>query len=131
MPLQDLEPGHEFPTESLVISEAEAAAYAAAVGDASARPSEYVPAMAVIAAGLSRFISHLGLADGAVEVVHASQEVSFERPVSPGEHLEIAAVLRSNSERRGSRFATVEMSFVDEAGEEVAAASSLIVVNAS
>ena len=131
MPLQDLEPGHEFPPQSLVINEAEAAAYSAAVGDLSARPAERVPAMAVIAAGLSRFISHLGLADGTVEVVHASQEASFKRPVAPGEHLKISAVLKSNSERRGSRFATVEMSFIDEAGEEVAAASSLIVVNAS
>lgn len=129
MPLHDLEPGHEFPPESLVISKAEAAAYAAAVGDVTARPSERVPAMAVIAAGLSRFISHLGLADGTVEVVHASQEVSFKRPVSPGETLEIRAVLKSNAERRGNRFATVQMSFVDQTGEEVAAASSLIIVN--
>ncbi|MCH7594166.1 MAG: MaoC family dehydratase N-terminal domain-containing protein [Chloroflexi bacterium] len=129
MPLHDLEAGHEFPPESLVISEAEAAAYAAAVGDVTARPSERVPAMAVIAAGLSRFISHLGLADGTVEVVHASQEVSFKRPVSPGETLEIRAVLKSNAERRGNRFATVQMSFVDQTGEEVAAASSLIIVN--
>ena len=131
MPLQDLQPGHEFPPESLVISEAEAAAYAAAVGDVTARPSERVPPMAIIAAGLSRFISHLGLADGIVEVVHASQEVSFKRPVSPGEPLEIGAILKSNAERRGSRFATVQMSFVDQSGEEVAGASSLIIVNAS
>ena len=131
MPLQDLQPGHEFPPEALVISEAEAAAYAAAVGDVTARPSERVPPMAIIAAGLSRFISHLGLADGIVEVVHASQEVSFKRPVSPGEPLEIRAILKSNAERRGSRFATIQMSFVDQSGEEVAGASSLISVNAS
>ena len=131
MPLQDLPAGHEFPPEPLVISEAEAAAYAAAVGDTSARPSESVPAMAVIAAGLSRFIKHLGLADGTVEVVHASQEVSFSRPVTPGETLEIRAMLKSNAERRGSRFATVEMCFLDDSGEQVASASSLILVNAS
>lgn len=87
--------------------------------------------MAVIAAGLSRFIKHLGLADGTVEVVHASQEVSFDRPVTPGEQLEIRATLKSNTERRGSRFATVEMIFVDGAGSQVAEASSLIVVNAT
>ena len=131
MPLQDLQPGHEFPPEALVISEAEAAAYAAAVGDVTARPSERVPPMAIIAAGLSRFISHLGLADGIVEVFHASQAVSFKRPVSPGEPLEIRAILKSNAERRGSRFATIQMSFVDQSGEEVAGASSLIIVNAS
>ncbi|MDP6823931.1 MAG: MaoC family dehydratase N-terminal domain-containing protein [Dehalococcoidia bacterium] len=131
MALQDLAPGHKFPPESLVISEAEATAYAEAVGDASARPPGRVPSMAVIAAGLSRFIKHLGLADGTVEVVHASQEASFSRPVTPGEPLEIRATLKSNAERRGSRFAMVEMSFVDGSGEGVAAASSLIVVNAS
>ncbi len=131
MALQDLSPGHEFPPESLVISESEAAAYAEAVGDTSARPAERVPSMAVIAAGLSRFIRHLGLADGTVEVVHASQEAAFDRPVAPGESLEIQATLKSNAERRGSRFATVEMSFVDESGGQVATASSLIVVNAS
>ena len=132
MPLQDLDPGHEFPPESLTISEAEAAAYAAAVGDTSARPSERVQSMAVIAAGLSRFIKHLGLADGTVEVVHASQEASFVRPIWPGESLEIRATLKSNADRRGSRFATVDMLFVDSAEEQVAKASSLIiVVNAS
>jgi acyl dehydratase len=131
MPLQDLPAGHEFPPETLTISEAEAAAYAAAVGDTSANPSERVPSMAVIAAGLSRFIKHLGLADGTVEVVHASQEASFNRPVTPGEILEIRATLKSNAERRGSRFATVEMLFVDESGGQVASASSLILVNAT
>ena len=131
MPLQDLESGHEFPPESLVITEDEAAAYANAVGDTSAKPSERVPSMAVIAAGLSRFIKHLGLADGTVQVVHASQEASFARPVTPGEQLEIRATLKSNSERRGSRFATVQMLFVDSTGAQVAEASSLIVVNAS
>jgi len=131
MPLQDLPAGHEFPPESLVISATEAAAYAAAVGDTSAQPAERVPSMAVVAAGLSRFIKHLGLADGTVEVVHASQEVSFNRPVTPGETLEIRAALKSNAERRGSRFATVEMIFVDGSGEEVASASSLILVNAT
>ncbi|HCV27974.1 MAG TPA: hypothetical protein DGB32_06575 [Dehalococcoidia bacterium] len=131
MPLQDLDSGHEFPPESLVISESEAAAYAAAVGDRSAQPSERVPSMAVIAAGLSRFIKQLGLADGTVEVVHASQEASFNRPITPGDILQIRATLKSNAERRGSRFATVEMLFVDDAGEAVAEASSLIVVNAS
>ncbi len=131
MPLQDLESGYKFPPESLVITEDEAAAYANAVGDTSAAPADRVPSMAVIAAGLSRFIKHLGLADGTVEVVHASQEVSFDRPVTPGEQLEIRATLKSNTERRGSRFATVEMIFVDGAGSQVAEASSLIVVNAT
>jgi acyl-coenzyme A thioesterase PaaI-like protein len=132
MPLQDLDPGHEFPPESLIISETEATAYAVAVGDTSARTSERVPSMAVIAAGLSRFIEHLGLADGSVEVVHTSQEASFVRPVTPGETLEIRATLRSNADRRGSRFATVDMLFLDSAEEQVAEASSLIiVVNAS
>ncbi|MDA1257156.1 MAG: MaoC family dehydratase N-terminal domain-containing protein [Chloroflexi bacterium] len=131
MQLQDLQSGHEFPAERLVISADDAEAYALAVGDESAHPSERVPAMAVIAAGLSRFISHLGLADGSVEVVHASQEVSFHRPVSPGEPIEIRAVLKSNAERQGSRFATVEMSFVDVSGAQVAESSSLIIVNAS
>ncbi|MBT3942386.1 MAG: hypothetical protein HOC77_06890 [Chloroflexi bacterium] len=131
MPLQDLESGHEFPAEPLVITADEAAAYASAVGDTSANPIERVPSMAVIAAGLSRFIKHLGLADGTVEVVHASQEASFNRAVTPGEQLEIRASLKSNTERRGSRFTTVEMAFIDGAGAQVAEASSLIVVNAS
>lgn len=85
--------------------------------------------MAVVAAGLSRFIKHLGLADGTVEVVHASQEASFNRPITPGENLEIRATLKSNAERRESRFATVEMLFIDESGKEVASASSLVLVN--
>ena len=131
MPLQDLPAGHKFPSESLIITETESAAYAEAVGDTSVEPVERVPPMAVVAAGLSRFIKHLGLANGTVEVVHASQEASFNRPVTPGEGLEIRATLKSNAERRGSRFATVEMLFIDEFGKEVATASSLIVVNAT
>ena len=129
MPLHDLEAGHEFPPESLVISEAEAAAYAAAVGDVTARPSERVPAMAVIAAGLSRFISHLGLADGTVEVGHASQEVSFKRPRSPVETLEIRAVMKTNAYRRGHRRAPVSAPRARPRSGGVAAASSLIIVN--
>ncbi|MCX8250737.1 MAG: MaoC family dehydratase N-terminal domain-containing protein [Dehalococcoidia bacterium] len=129
MQLQDLPTGHEFPPESLIITETEAAAYAAAVGDTSAQPADRVPSMAVVAAGLSRFIKHLGLADGTVEVVHASQEVSFNRPITPGENLEIRATLKSNAERRESRFATVEMLFIDESGKVVASASSLVLVN--
>jgi acyl dehydratase len=50
--------------------------------------------------------------------------------VTPGETLEIRATLKSNAERRGSRFATVEMIFVDGTGVQVASASSLILVNA-
>lgn len=129
MQLQDLPTGHEFPPESLIITETEAAAYAAAVGDTSAQPADRVPSMAVVAAGLSRFIKHLGLADGTVEVVHASQEASFNRPITPGENLEIRATLKSNAERRESRFATVEMLFIDESGKVVASASSLVLVN--
>ena len=131
MPLQDLPAGHKFPSESLIITETESAAYADAAGDTTVEADARGPSMRSQGSGLPRFIKHLGLANGTVEVGHASQEASFNRPVTPGEGLEIRATLKSNAERRGSRFATVEMLFIDEFGKEVATASSLIVVNAT
>ena len=80
--------------------------------------------MMLIAAGLSRVIEALELGGG---TVHASQEVSFVRPVAPGEQVVARTTLRGNSVRRGSRFATVATEFLC-GGEQVASSVSMVIV---
>ena len=119
------EPGHIFDDHSFAITADEAMAYAEAVGDSSPGASEGgIPAMMLIAAGLSRVIEALELGGG---TVHASQEVSFVRPVAPGEQVVARTTLRGNSVRRGSRFATVATEFLC-GGEQVAASVSMVIV---
>lgn len=129
MKLADLPAGYRFPPEPLTITAEEAAAYATAVGDTSPvyapGPSQQVPPMALVAAGVATLVERLGLAGGSV---HVSQEVSLARPVRPGEVLTQEIVVKSNSLRRRTPFATVETTFRDGSGREVAWSSSTIIV---
>ncbi len=125
MVLADYRPGHVFDDHSFEITVAEARAYADAVGDSSPAASDgKIPPMLLIATGLSRVIEALELGGG---TVHASQEVIFGRPVSPGEEIVARTTLRGNSVRRGSRFATVETEFL-AAGRQVASSVSMVIV---
>ena len=125
--IADLEIGHEFGEYSVGLSSEESERYGAAVGRACGPDaSEWVPPMAVVAAGLSRLIDELGLAGG---TIHASQGARFLRPVATGEELTATAVLRGNSVRRGARFATLDSTFRDASGEVVATSSSTVIVN--
>ncbi len=125
MVLADFQPGHVFEDHSFEISEAEAKAYANAVGDATPAASiDRVPPMFLIATGLSRVIEALKLGGG---TIHASQEVNFVRAVSPGEKIVARTTLRGNSVRRGSRFATVETEFLAD-GRRVASSVSMVIV---
>lgn len=123
--LADYQPGHVFDDHSFEITVAEASAYADAIGDSSPAASEgKIPPMLLIATGLSRVIEALELGGG---TIHASQEVNFGRPVSPGEKIVARTILRGNSVRRGSRFATVETEFL-AAGRHVASSVSMVIV---
>jgi acyl dehydratase len=123
--LADYQSGHVFDDHSFEITVSEAKAYANAVGDSSPPASgNQVPPMLLIAAGLSRVIEALELGGG---TIHASQEVNFVRPVSPGENIVARTTLRGNSVRRGSRFATVETEFLS-GGRQVASSVSMVIV---
>ena len=125
--LGEIESGRQFAPYSIKISQAEADAYASAVGDVSpiAGSGTAVPPMALIAAGLSKMIESLGLGGG---TVHAYQEVEFGRPVAPGEAIEARTTLKANTVRRGSRFATVETAFYDARDDLVARSVSMVIV---
>ena len=126
--LKELSPGHRFGPYEITFSKEEARLYAAAVG--GGEPHDYggaMPPMAVVAAGLSKLISDLGLGAG---TVHAGQEVQFRRAVHAGERISAHAELVSNSVRRDARFATVATEFKDAAGLTVATASSTVIVPA-
>jgi acyl dehydratase len=125
--LGEFESGRQFAPYSIQISQSEADAYASAVGDTSpiATSGKAVPPMALIAAGLSKMIESLGLGGG---TVHASQEVEFARSVAPGEVIEARTILKANSVRRGSRFATVETEFYDAGNNRVARSVSMVTV---
>ena len=123
--LADYQSGHVFDDHSFEITVSEAKAYADAVGDSSPLASgNQIPPMLLIAAGLSRVIEALELSGG---TIHASQEVNFGRPVSPGENIVARTTLRGNSVRRGSRFATVETEFLS-GDRQVASSVSMVIV---
>ena len=125
MVLADYKPGHVFDDHAFEITVAEAKAYANAVDDSSPPASDgKIPPMLLIATGLSRIIEALELGGG---TIHASQEVSFGRPVSPGEKIVARTTLRGNSVRRGSRFATVETEFL-AGGRQIASSVSMVIV---
>jgi acyl dehydratase len=125
--LGEFESGRQLAPYSIQISQAEAEAYASAVGDTSplAGSGNAVPPMALIAAGVSKMIESLGLGGG---TVHASQEVEFVRSVAPGEIIEARTTLTANTVRRGSRFATVETEFYDAGNDRVARSVSMVIV---
>jgi len=123
--LANYQPGHVFDDHEFEITAAEAKAYAYAVGDSSPGALDgKIPPMLLIATGLSRVIEALELGGG---TIHASQEVKFVRPVNPGENIVARTILRGNSVRRGSRFATVETEFLAN-GKQVASSVSMVIV---
>jgi hypothetical protein len=120
------QPGHQFDQQSFQIDDDTARRYAAAVGDDSALASAgQVPPMALIALGLSRVIEALQLGGG---TVHASQEVEYMSAVEVGETVISNTVLKGNSVRRGSRFATVETTFSTTSGCPLARSVSMVIV---
>ena len=121
-----LEPGHHFEDQSFTIDSEMAVAYAKAVGDESQLAAEgKVPPMAVIALGLSQIIEALKLGGG---TVHASQEVEYTAPAQLDQPIVATTVLKGNSVRRGSRFATVVTTFKTTSGDGIARAISMVIV---
>ena len=121
-----LEPGHQFEDQSFTIDAEMAVAYAKAVGDESQLAAEgKVPPMAVIALGLSQVIEALKLGGG---TVHASQEVEYTAAAQLNQPIVATTILKGNSVRRGSRFATVETTFSSRSGAGIARAVSMVIV---
>ena len=126
--LSVLRPGETFGPHQITLSADDARRYASAVGgESSPDYGGALPPMAIVAAGLSWLIGHLGLGAG---TVHAGQEVEFHRPVMPGERITARAELEANSVRRDVRFATVATEFRDSAGRLIAVAVSTVIVPA-
>ncbi|MEX0763448.1 MAG: MaoC family dehydratase N-terminal domain-containing protein [Dehalococcoidia bacterium] len=126
--LSEAEAGRKFGPYEVTLTRDDAARYAAAVGGSESPDyGQTLPPLAVIAAGLSKLITELGLAGG---TVHAGQEVEFHRPVTAGETVTAHAELKSNAVRRDSRFATIMTEFKDESGAVIATASSTVIVPA-
>ena len=123
--LAQLEIGHKLGPYDVGLSAEESVKYAEAVGrECAPDAAERVPPMAVVAAGLGKLIDELGLAGG---TIHGSQGARFERPIAAGEKLSATAVLRGNSVRRGTRFATLDTTITGADGEVVATASSMVI----
>ena len=121
-----LEPGHHLTEHSSTLASDSACAYALAVGDQSSLATEgKVPPMAVIALGLSQVIEALALGGG---TVHASQEVEYSNSAQVDQPIVASTVLKGNSVRRASRFATVETTFASASGDDIARALSMVIV---
>ena len=124
--LAQLDIGHTLGPYDVGLSAEESVKYAAAVGrECPPDAVDWVPPMAVVAAGLGKLIDELGLAGG---TIHGSQGARFNRPIAAGEKLSATAVLRGNSVRRGNRFATLDTTITGADGEIVATASSMVIV---
>jgi hypothetical protein len=126
--LSTLQPGHRLGPYEIIMTVAEARAYARAVGGPDSPDyGDTLPTLAIIALGLSRIIDDLGLGAG---TIHAGQEVELHRPVRVGETITATAELKSNAPRKDVRFATVATEFKDGTGAVVATASSTVIVPA-
>ena len=103
--------------------------YVAAVDDASARVggpgASKAPPMAVAALGLRGVLDDLGIPSGAL---HAGQELRFSGPVEVDSRLQFRATIARNSVRRSSRFVDIALSVEDEAGREVMAGTTTLIM---
>jgi len=92
--------GDEFPPATFQITRDWVEAYVDAVGDAAIASlgEDLVPPMAVAALSVRALIEASPLPPG---TLHASQELSFTRPVRVGEEIAAAARVVSRGERAG------------------------------
>ncbi|MCZ6538398.1 MAG: MaoC family dehydratase N-terminal domain-containing protein [Chloroflexi bacterium] len=121
--------GHEFGPYDVTIPAERANAYAQAVGgDESPDYGHSLAPVLVVAAALTELINDLGLYSGGLQTVHAGQEVSWERAIEVGEKVAASGRLAASSVRRGNHFATIAMSYADEAGTEIGTSSTTIIV---
>lgn len=120
MRFSDLTTGYEFPPSALALDGETVARYLAATGDdnniywRNGAP-HIVPPLAVAALSLRGMAENLALEPGAL---HTGQELTFRRPITVGERLTTQARVGGSSKRRGMAVLAIDITVVDDMGEE-------------
>jgi len=120
MRFSDLTTRYEFPPSALALDGETVARYLAATGDdndiywRNGAP-HIVPPLAVAALSLRGMAENLALEPGAL---HTGQELTFRRPITVGERLTTQARVGGSSKRRGMTVLAIDITVVDDMGEE-------------
>ena len=98
-PLEGIQRGERIAPFSIRITTDDVRAYLDATGETSALWETHVPPIALGAFGLAGLMERVLIPAG---IVHTGQEYEFRRPVLHGELLDVAIVVASRVERRGT-----------------------------
>lgn len=131
--LIDLE-GHEFPLAVFEVTREQITQFADAIGDSSFASGEVAPPTMAALYGLSAVGSLLELDEVRPHldrVIHADQELTWDRPVVAGETLTTTGRVSRVRERSGAWFVTVESETCDESGATVGTSVSTLVIGGS
>lgn len=96
--------GHEFAPATFAVTVAQAAAYLAAVGDASGY-GDSVPPLAAVALGLGALQEQIALPEGSL---HTGQEVEHTAALRVGDALTLRGRIAQRSERQGYVISVIE-----------------------
>ena len=127
--------GQEVSRQSYVLDKKSVALYMEAVQDNSSMGTPYestglanlAPPMSVAALSLRGVVTDLKIPGG---TLHVGQEITYNKPVEVGEHLDCLAVLTSNNVRGDWRFMVVDLQVSDSDGEIVMGGKSTIMLPA-
>lgn len=133
MKLDDISPGHQFGPYRFAISDTQAKSYAAATGpddqkDVADPFQAAVHPLQIDAFVLKNLIAELGIIQDRIETIHAGQQMTVHRTVSPREQISAATTLKSNALRRGSRWATFATTYRDSEDAVIAESASTIIL---
>lgn len=119
--------GYEFPASEFSLEPERVAAYLDAVGS-DARVFEengIIPPMAVAALSMLAMMDRLLLPPG---TIHVNQALDFMTPARPGARLTSKSGVKRKVERGGIRMLTIKIDVEDEAGNQVLAGETSLVI---
>ncbi|RIK06700.1 MAG: hypothetical protein DCC49_11255 [Acidobacteria bacterium] len=126
--------GHEFQPTEFEVTKEKIGQFADAIGDQSYESGEVAPPTMAALYGLSAVGSLLALEEVSphlARVIHADQELTWERPVTAGELLTTKGRISRVRERSGAWFVTVESETCDSSGAPVGTSVSTLVIGGS
>lgn len=128
--LVDLE-GRAFPPAIFEVTGEQISQFAHAIGDTSFASGEVAPPTMAALYGLSAVESLLALDEVRPHldrVIHADQELTWDRPVVAGESLTTTGRVSRVRERSGAWFVTVESETSDASGSKIGSSVSTLVI---
>lgn len=123
--------GHEFAPALYEVTEDQIKKFAAAIGDGATANGKFAPPTMAALYGLSAVGSLLALDEVSPyldRVIHADQELTWERPVIAGESLTTNGRVSKVRQRSGAWFVTVESETSDASGARVGTSVSTLVI---